>query len=382
MLAKEIAMPKNNRLIIIGAAVLGVLALLSTLMLMRGGGSSPSPTTDATAAAAPITTQLVAARDIPPRTVITRDMVNEEETDTPDPAALKTRNDLQAGRIASTTIRRGDPITASLLTNTLGRVVPANFEVPPTLRAVAIWVDPNQTAAGLVDVGDRVDVITTHKNALSPQSTERFEEVFTGTKEGVTASTIAQDLLVLAVDKSIQAAITVTPTPAPGAAPGAAAPPPPPPPTPAANQVVRTRVVLAATPEVAQRLVAANESGVMHVTIRNPNVRAQFPIVARREAPGSIQRIAKRSKDAGSGGGSVGGGGATSRGNDAPMPSITSPFLGPMQPSGPSTSGMGMSPAGGMSLPPASGMTPPAPSGSEVTVIRGTEKTRVLVPGR
>jgi hypothetical protein len=54
------------------------------------------------------TTRLVAARDIPPRTVITPDMVREEEVDQDDPAVLNNASELQAGRITTRPILRGN----------------------------------------------------------------------------------------------------------------------------------------------------------------------------------------------------------------------------------------------------------------------------------
>ena len=372
-------MGKNNKPIIIGAAVLGALAIGLTLMMLLGrvgGGGPAQPAPGDAPPVAPTTTRLVAARDIPPRTVITPDMVQEEETTTPDPAALKNASELQAGRITTRPIRRGEAITGGAMINSIARVVPANFAVPSGLRAVAIWVDPNQTAAGLVDVGDRVDIIANHKQTFEKQNTERYEEVFTGSKEGVFGRTIAQDLEVLAVDKSIQAAaVAPVATPAPGGAPGAAPPPPPPPPPPAA-QAVRTRVVLAATPELAARLVAANELGILHITIRNPNSRERFPVPAAREFPGSVVRVPKRNPGGGQTGGAQTGGaqGRRDRGdiddlrNPMGPPRIVEapPIVGPM-PTIPADTG---------------NMTPTPSPGSEVTVIRGTEKTRVLVPSR
>ncbi|HEX8237797.1 MAG TPA: Flp pilus assembly protein CpaB [Abditibacteriaceae bacterium] len=382
-------MPRNNKPIVIGAAVLGALAIGLTLMMLLGrvGGGAPAAATGtgdpAAQAAAARTTRLVAARDIPPRTVITPDMVREEETDeAADPAVLKTAGELQAGRITTRPILRGEPIVSSAMINTIARVVPANFAVPTGLRAVAIWVDPRQTAAGLVDVGDRVDVIASQKLTATKQATESFDQVIVGATEYTTGRTIAQDLEVLAVDSSIERAAVPTPAPAgaqPGA-PGAAAPPPPPPPAPA-GQVIRWRVILAAPPVVAAALVAANEAGNLHVTIRNPNSRERFPIPETRQYPTRFVNVPKRQGASGSGGaGSPSRGGG---GSNAGERVINNPFVGPITLPSPTTPG-GSGGAGFSAPPPATavGSVPPAAAGSEVTVIRGTEKTRVIVPPR
>jgi Flp pilus assembly protein CpaB len=384
-------MPRNNKPIIIGAAVLGVLAIGLTLLMMLGrggGGSAQAPGTDATGAA-PVarSTRLVAARNIPPRTVITPDMVREEETDeAADPAVLKNASELQAGRITTRPILRGEPITGSSTANTVARVVAANFAVPTGLRAVAIWVDPRQTAAGLVDVGDRVDVIASQKLTATKQTTDFYDQVVVGATEYTAGRTIAQDLEVLAVDSSIERAAAPTPAPAGAqpAAPGAAPAPPPPPPPPPAGQVMRWRVILAAPPAVAAALVAANEAGNLHITIRNPNSRERFPIAETRQYPTRFVNVPKRQTGQ-AGGASGGGAGSPSGGNrgggsNSGERTINNPFIGPV--TLPSATGGGG--AGFSAPPPATGVgsVPPAASGSEVTIIRGTEKTRVIVPPR
>jgi Flp pilus assembly protein CpaB len=266
--------------------------------------------------------------------------------------------------------------------NSIARVVPANFAVREGLRAVAIWVDPNQTAAGLVDVGDRVDVISTHKLSTAKQSTELYDQIVVGSTDFSSARTIAQDLEVLAVDKSITAASAPAPAAAAPGAPGAAPPPPPPPPPPAnANQTARTRVVVATSPAVAATLVAANETGNLHITIRNPNSRERFPVAETRQYPSRVVNVPKPSafRGRGGGGGNAGGGGGGDRGRRPPVDRIPYGPL-PMDPSpGSGAAGVGTAlPTGSMGGTP----IPPPPSGSEVTVIRGTEKTRVIVPSR
>jgi Flp pilus assembly protein CpaB len=313
--------------------------------------------------------------------------VREEEADQDDPAVLNNASELQAGRITTRPILRGEPITGSAMINTIARVVPANFAVPSGLRAVAIWVDPKQTAAGLVDVGDRIDVIANQKLTATKQNTEQFDQVIVGATEYTAGRTIAQDLEVLAVDTSIERAAQPTPAPA-GAQPGApgaapAAPPPPPPPPPPAGQVIKTRVVLAAPPAIAQTLVAANEAGNLHITIRNPNSRERFPIPETRQYPTRFVNVPKR-QPGGGGGGGAGSPGGRGGGPESGNRVISNPFIGPVT-LPPATGGAGGGAAGFNAPPPTTpvgGGVPPAAAGSEVTVIRGTEKTRVIVPPR
>lgn len=379
----------SNRLPLIGLGVFGVLALLGTLFLLRGNNAPTPPPNIGNTATAPAqtdtTTQYVAAREIPPRTQITRGMFSPQEVSRAElaPNAITDPNQL-IGKLAGARILPGQTITGTLLTEPLQRVIPANFAVPQGLRAVAVFVDGNQTAAGLVDVGDRVDVIANHKFTVQKQSTEAYDQIIIGSADTTAGRTIAQDLQVLAVERSL-AAPTPTPTPAANQqAPQAgapAAPTPVPGPTTipqAGTPAAKSRVILAAAPAVAERLVAANEGGTLYLTIRDPNSREQFPIPEAREYPTRLVNVPKKpvSKSAT----------AQERkdtielartmfGRDTPgSQNLTPARPGPPLPV-PRTSGNTGANTGTTTA------IPEGPIGKEVTVIRGTEKTRVLVPG-
>lgn len=360
-------MARNNRSLILAAAAFGVLALVLTLFfVMRPPVAPPDAlAVEATPTPAPRIVQFVASRDIPPRTLITRAMLREIESEKVQPGAITDAQQV-VGQISSTPIRAEQTITTDLVTPSLQRVLPANFVVPDGLRAVAIFVDPSSTAAGLVDIGDRVDVIVNHSLKLEKQSTQRYEQVVQGSSDVTVGRTIAQDILVLAVDRSLSFQPTPTPSPVPAGDTQGAPPPPPPPPGAATPTPVPTkiRVILATTPEVAERLVAANEKGILHVTIRNPNSREQFPIPSAIEYPSRVINVPKRQTQNNNSG-------AVTVGRTAPMPQPVMPDFN----SRPTMTQI--APA----VPPTSPMNT-QPAGAEVTVIRGTEKTRVLVPAR
>jgi len=371
-------MAKNTVPIIIGAVVFGLLAIGLTLFsVMRGAAPAPTPQVGA-APPVVITKHYVAMRPIYPRTLITSDMLEEVDSDanTTNPNAVTNRDDI-LGKLANRTIRSGETVTASALTSPIARVIPANIPVPLGLRAVAIWVDPTQTAAGLVDAGDRVDVIVTHDLTLEKAGTQ----VVVGATAFTAGRTIAQDIEVLAVDKSIAeirpiatpatAAGDQAGTPAAGAAPAPAATPVP---TPAqAGQAQRIRVIVAVAPEIAQRLVAANNKGNLHITIRNPNSRERFPQPESREYPSRIAAGPPAPKTGNAGQmnerqmqleeAKVGADiiKSISNGHDNP------PILPP-------------APIPSPNLTPGGFYPPQAAPEKDVTVIRGTEKTRVVVP--
>jgi Flp pilus assembly protein CpaB len=390
-------MQRNNRPIIIAAVVLGLLALLVPLILLRSGGdpaatgpngAGPAPTQET-----PQELQFVAIRDIPPRTLLTPALFRQEEATEATPNAIKDLKEI-AGQISNEPIYAGQALTAEQTTSRVRRVVPANIPVPPNARAVAIYVNPEQTAAGLTDVGDRVDVIATHKFALSGGGNQRVS----GAATIAAGRVIGQNLLVLAVDASL-AAPTPTPAPAPGTAPAQPAPPAPPaaPPPGNPNQEPRTRVVLAAPIEVAARLVAAQEEGKLHVVLRNPASNEQFPVPEAREYPSRIVQMPSaagpgaRNAPNATGNTFRGMGQAAERPSrrrstddmmGGPSPSIPAPNVNQSVnvPPAPVPFGGGGTRSGrgdvGAGAPP----EPALPTDNEVTVIRGTEKTRVLVP--
>jgi Flp pilus assembly protein CpaB len=286
-------MARNNTPIIIGAVLFGILALGLTFFVLNSSNSGPAqPTATAQATPAPPRTQWVAQRTIYPRTIITRDMMVESDNSEAAPGAIADPNDA-VGLIASRTIRPGEALTASAITTPVARVIPANIPIPVGLRGVAVWVNPDETAASLVDVGDRVDVIASHQLTANKEN----DRAVIGATEFSTGRTIAQDVEVLAVDPSIQqytpgkpATVNAAggtqpaeqPTPVPGATPAAQTPPPS---NQQPNQRRFMRVILAATPAVAQRLVAANRGGQLHITIRNPNSHDRLAASEAREYP-------------------------------------------------------------------------------------------------
>ena len=405
------------------AVVLGIIAIGGTALLLSRA-TQPTPVAAGggagTAVVAPVAptpvpeVRYIANRDIPPRTILTSDMLRRSAiSGTKPPGAITSLDDVR-GMITSKSIRSGDTVTKDSFIAPLDRANPARFSVPSGFRAVAVYVDPKQTAAGLVDVGDRVDVLVTQKLSID----KRPNQFIVGTKDFTAGRTVGTDLLVLAVEESLDSAVP-TPTPPPAAppppaagAPGAplpadAAPPPDgaPPEVRPGNNVGpdananakdkpkpegNIRVILAAPLETASRLVAANDSGVLHIVVRNPldGDTERGPEV--REYPSRTVTVAQTAPKLPSGLGNLGNlGGANKGGSRAPafdvpdLPPVTvsqtsseSPTKFPFVPPAPPQSGG----IGGTGKPDTK--APEAPQMRDVMVVRGTEKTRVLVPKR
>lgn len=360
-------MQRNNTPVLLITIVLGVLALGATLYMMMGrsAGPGPGPSPEAAVPTPTPAARWVAINDIPPRTSVDTTMLRRVTASGAVPADAISSFDQLRGQITKERIRRGETVLLSSFNPTLSRRVPANIEIPTGYRAVAIWVDPSQTAAGLVDAGDRVDVVATHKL----QYDKGPRQYIIGAQQFTAARTIAQNLLVLGVDESIKAPAP-TPTPVPGAP--AEAPGPAPAPTPVPAPGSRVRVLLAAPPEVASRLVAANDQGTLHVTIRNPNDGDQAPLPETREYPSRVYtapadktttNVAKSVTDTYKS--------FTKEMSDTYKQSLgmggNQPNMPPVQPVQPTTG---------------TDTSIPVPDEKEITVVRGTEKTRVLVPRR
>ncbi|HEX8465613.1 MAG TPA: Flp pilus assembly protein CpaB [Abditibacterium sp.] len=369
-------MQRNNLPVLLLVIVMGVLALGTTAFMMLRPASGPTANA---AAAAPTPTpapvaRYVAARDIPPRTVVNATMLRRDFQPGAVPLGAISSVDEVAGQLTSEPIVAGQTVMLSSFTPGVRRQVKANIPIPSGLRGVAIYVDPAQTAAGLVDVGDRVDVISTHR--LTYDKGPR--QFIVGATNFTTGRTVAENVLVLAVDDSISAP-EPTPTPVPGAAPPSGAPTPIPPPPAPASGPARKRVLLAALPETAARLVAANDQGTLHITIRNPNDSDAGLVPEAREYPSRIYTAPPEKTAANSGGNAGGGGSNRGSGARTTFPDIgPMPTLPPPSPPAPRSDPAIPSPPMAITDPP----PPVAPTSREITVIRGTEKTRVIVPLR
>lgn len=353
-------MQKSNTTAIVGVVIFGIIAIGLTFYALSSGGNSPEQpgnisgngnATTASAETAIPQSYFVASQQILPRTKITRNMLVERQSDgEPVPENAITDPFQVVGKLANKIIQPGQIFTAGVTVQPVSRVVPANIPVPAGLRAIAVWVNPTETTAGLVDVGDRVDILATHELKAKTTTGENTEFV--------SGRTIAQDLQVLAVDRSIQAAKAGAPE---GDSKKAATA------KPEANaEASRTRVIVAASPTQAQRIAAANESGIIHLTIRNPGDSVIIPTGEAWEYPVHVvadTSSAPESKPSPR---------PNNRNrNDGNSPS-TAELMELIRASRPPQN----------STPPAlpnPGNTTSIPDLDQVTVIRGTEKTQVAV---
>ncbi len=180
----------NRRtMLLVTAAVLAAGALLLTINYIASSRS---------VAQVPSRSVLVAAADIPAHTPLNRSMVNVvmRPASDVDPGALSSPSDIN-GDVALGPIPAGSTITSS---NTSRDVAPAGgLHILPGYRAISIPVDEVRDVSGLVQPGDKVDVIAVPPRVGSEQPT---------------AATILSDVTVFAVGGTVQN--LTQPTPQPG----------------------------------------------------------------------------------------------------------------------------------------------------------------------
>jgi pilus assembly protein CpaB len=171
---------------------------------------------------------LIASQDIPARIRITAAMVH---TDTRPANALEpdaiSNPDQAVGSLALITIPAGAQLTSSQIGNNVPSALPVRLE--PGMRAVSIPIDRVKGVSGMIEPGDRVDVI-----AIPPNKQK--------------AVTIFRGLLVLAVGTELENA-SATPSP---------------------QEEGSATVTLAVNPKQADMLAWADSNATLRLALRSP----------------------------------------------------------------------------------------------------------------
>lgn len=253
MATRQLSFGGSSRSGLLVAGVLAILAGLLAIIALRAGrddGGEPIvPGGDGEA------TIVVAGQDIPARTEITSDMIALKSV--PASAILGgayVEESLVVGRIARIPIYEGEQLVQEKLASVESDLGLA-YIVPTGQRAMAVQVDKVIGAGGLLQPGDRVDVVAVMDITYTDLTTERSAS-FTR------AFYITQDVEVLAVEQELQNRIT-----APGQ-------------VPAPNegtlvdqpdaQPDSTVVTLAISPEAAQAILLAETKGTIRLSVRAP----------------------------------------------------------------------------------------------------------------
>jgi pilus assembly protein CpaB len=214
-----------------------MLAVGTAVMLLTYVGSVHS--NDGAAVAARMV--FVAARDIPARALLTDSYVNvaRRPATEVDPDAVADRREI-VGKYSLITIPAGSVVTKSKIGLAAANALPARL--PVGMRAVSISIDKVKGVAGLIQPGDRVDVI-----AVPPRVGNEVPQ----------AAAILRGVLVLAMGNEVE---TTSATPGPD------------------NQNLTT-VTLALTPQQVDLLAAADLNTTLRLALRPPKeaIRAYPP---------------------------------------------------------------------------------------------------------
>jgi pilus assembly protein CpaB len=265
--------------------LIAVVLALGTGLLLFNYLSSVAHTAQAT----PMRSVVIATREIPPRTVITPEMVTlaERPQDSVDPDASSGLGAV-VGQMAFIDIPTGSALSSA----EVGRLDSGGLtmRVPVGQRAMSIALDPVKGVADLIQAGDHVDVIA----VTQPRGSAGLPRV----------ATILRNKVVLAMGSSMQAATTGTVAGAPAN-------------SSAGESAVQT-ATLAVLPHEAAVLALADLNATLRLTLRSPHetnhsqaedpfvldapvvahlaaapapVRAPAPASAPRKAPAGIQII-------------------------------------------------------------------------------------------
>jgi pilus assembly protein CpaB len=182
---------------------------------------------------------VVARAEIPPKTVITEAMLEVQpypKTLTQDVPFIAEKKDI-IGRTSANKINAHDMIRGSDLLQP-GQSLGLSYKIPDGMRAVTIGGDEIKFVAAAVFPGDHIDIVASYYDTRIKQDVTR---------------TILQDVLVLMVNRSDADNGGNNNGKATGAL---------------------TSMTLAVRPEQTELLKAAERSGTMSVSLRNPNDKA------------------------------------------------------------------------------------------------------------
>lgn len=250
-------MRRTSRLVLLLGIFLAALTFVVVLLIRPGTG--PGGATPSASAPPVILPTVVAAADIPLGTVITAAMVKEQTLS----VDVRDRNVLGAvsqaiGKTTRTALVAGGQVHSTDFQNRL-----VQLTVPPGRRAFPIAVNQLTGVGNLLDVGDNVDLVISLRGDAFPVVQVLADGSVT-VVSGINPLSIKLPLLL----QDVQIIGTIEP-------------PPPVPPAGQEGQPAPTAVpqvaldqqkllILAVTPQQAEVLLFARQSGVLDALLRSP----------------------------------------------------------------------------------------------------------------
>ena len=193
-------MKRSNRLILLIGVFLAIVAFIGVVLLLSGGGGSTPPPETVTK------TKIVkAVVDIPLGTIVTADMVTEEEVNIADPPAGAVHLTASAiGRTVRTNVLTGQVILESTFT---GSPTAVDIQVPPGGRAFPLQVDQITGVGTLIKPGDYVDVVIGLTSSNFPVVTVNPDDQSITVVQGLNGTSVKMLL------QSLQVIQTILPPP-------------------------------------------------------------------------------------------------------------------------------------------------------------------------
>jgi pilus assembly protein CpaB len=199
------------------------------------------------------TTAIEAAVTIPEGTQIRPEMLKEVNIYAVDllPSAARTAEEL-VGQYAATDIYPDEQISTSKVSDESASSSAKSFsyKIPEGMRTVTISIDPTTSVAGMLQVGDHVDILATYTR----EETKETEEGAQAASEVVTKF-IADSVEIAALDQTI-----VRDNAPDNGQDGTAE-----------EEKTFTTVTMFVTPELAKAIVWQNQNGSLVLTLRSPD---------------------------------------------------------------------------------------------------------------
>ncbi len=223
-----------------------VLPLLLALVASYGAYSYLSSMESKKKTAAPVSV-VVTAKQVPPRTALTREMLATKALprDFADPSFL-TSIDEAVGKMTTVPLAQGEIVYRTKLA-TKDQKTALAFHIPAGRRAVTLAVNEISGVAGLIEPGDRVDLILILSKEIAARDKARL---------------VVEDIPVLAVVQSMEVREN-----------------------PGRDLKGYTSLTLAATPEQAVLIGFGEKNGAFKVILRAPNdsaVKGELEVTADR----------------------------------------------------------------------------------------------------
>jgi len=260
-----------NRRFLLLALVAGLVSAILVFAVLSGGGGD-----EGGGSTAGLTVPVVVAKnDIPARTEITADMVEVRQVPVNDRSELAFTDTTQVlGQVTRYPVAAGEHVLSTKVVSLTGPEAAAeslSFVVPPGMRGIAITVSEVIGSGGLVLPGDYVDIIAVFDVEFN---TGQGDQASRETKDRFLATTVLQNVEVLAVAQTIVDAAPEATTTENGETTDGTVPPA----TTESGQRPRnteadanpeaSTVTLAVTLEDAQRIFLAEENGTLRLALR------------------------------------------------------------------------------------------------------------------